>query len=212
MLPNYGNPEYWKKLYEEQQGKTYDWLEGYKTLKPIIKTLINPTSKILILGCGNAELSEEMYLDGFHNIENIDISEAVIQQMASRCHHMPEMKWKIMDVRDLEYPSNFFDIAIDKGTIDALLCGTNSYLSVARMTKEVQRVLKVGGVYMVVSLGVCDSKLEHLESKHLYWETYYPDIDEESDIVHDVYLCKKKEGADKVCEDNWHEIEAKFNR
>lgn len=47
------------------------------------------------------------------------------------------MFWEVMDIREMTYPSNFFDIAIDKSTIDALLCGDNSYINVAMMTKEV---------------------------------------------------------------------------
>lgn len=42
-----------------------------------------------------------------------------------------------MDVCDLKYPDNYFDIAVDKSTIDALLCGDNAYLNVATMMKEV---------------------------------------------------------------------------
>lgn len=42
-----------------------------------------------------------------------------------------------MDVCDMKYPDNYFDIIIDKSTIDALLCGDNAFLNVTRMTKEV---------------------------------------------------------------------------
>lgn len=34
-----------------------------------------------MLGCGNSELSQKMYDDGFENIVNIDISDVVIEQM-----------------------------------------------------------------------------------------------------------------------------------
>ena len=47
------------------------------------------------------------------------------------------MKWEVMDVTDIKFEDNFFDIAIDKSTIDALLCGDNAFLNVAMMTKEV---------------------------------------------------------------------------
>jgi len=40
-----------------------------------------------------------------------------------------------MDVCDMKYPDGFFDIAIDKSTIDALLCGSSAFLNVAKMTK-----------------------------------------------------------------------------
>lgn len=35
----------------------------------------------------------------------------------------PKMKWDTMDVRDLKYKDCFFDLIVDKSTIDALLCG-----------------------------------------------------------------------------------------
>ncbi len=41
-----------------------------------------------------------------------------------------------MDCRDLTYESSFFDLIIDKSTIDALLCGENAYTNVAMMLKE----------------------------------------------------------------------------
>ena len=66
-----------------------------------------------------------------------------------------------MDVRQIKYADKFFDIAIDKSTIDALLCGDNSFLNVAVMTKEVQRVLKNGGIYMVISYGAPENRTFH---------------------------------------------------
>lgn len=67
-----------------------------------------------------------------------------------------------MDVRDLKYANDTFDLAIDKSTIDALLCGDHSFLNVAIMTKEVQRVLKNGGVYLVISYGQPENRVLHL--------------------------------------------------
>lgn len=75
-----------------------------------------------------------------------------------------------MDVRDLKYEDGFFDIAIDKSTIDALLCGEHSFINVAKMTKEVQRVLKQGGIYMVISYGQPENRIFHLEREHLAFD------------------------------------------
>jgi hypothetical protein len=47
------------------------------------------------------------------------------------------MNYEVMDVTDMKYPDGFFDLAIDKSTIDALLCGDNAFLNVAKMTNEV---------------------------------------------------------------------------
>jgi Methylase involved in ubiquinone/menaquinone biosynthesis len=73
------------------------------------------------------------------------------------------MTWTVMDVRDLKFNSNNYDLVIDKSTIDALLCGDNSYINVAKMTKEIQRVLKVGGFYMAISYGTPDNRLDHFQ-------------------------------------------------
>ncbi len=67
-----------------------------------------------------------------------------------------------MDVRDLKYDDNSCDLAIDKSTIDALLCGDNSFINLAIMTKEIQRVLKVGGIYMIISYGQPENRTFHL--------------------------------------------------
>ena len=47
------------------------------------------------------------------------------------------MDFYVGDVRNIEWPDNTFDLAIDKSTIDALLCGDYSFTNVAKMTKEI---------------------------------------------------------------------------
>ena len=80
------------------------------------------------------------------------------------------MKWEVMDVRELKYKNEMFDLVIDKSTIDALLCGNFAYLNVAIMLKECQRVLKTGGYYMAISYGVPDNREFHLIHEHLKLE------------------------------------------
>ena len=64
-MPNYGDPKYWDKRYAENEGTVFDWLEDYNSLKSLIKELVPQDAKILVLGCGNAEFSADMYDDGF---------------------------------------------------------------------------------------------------------------------------------------------------
>ena len=204
-MPNYGNPEYWEARYKDINS-TFDWLEDYRTLKDIIDNLSIPkeTGKIINLGCGNSEFSENMYDDGYLNIYNIDISKNVINIMKKRNEKRPEMSFEVMDVRDLKYENNSIDLAVDKSTIDALLCGENSYINVAKMIKEVQRVLKVGGYYMIISYGSPENRVIHLERKFEDFDVQIYSIknnyieDDEYDKVHYIYLCKKLKGADEA--------------
>lgn len=50
----------------------------------------------------------------------------------------------------------------DLGTLDAILCGENSFYNAAKLTKEVQRVLKTGGIYLIISYGHPRTRLMHL--------------------------------------------------
>ena len=205
-MPNYGDITYWEQRYKDSEYTTFDWLENYPTLKEIIISLNIPkeTGKILNLGCGNSEFSENMYDDGYHNIKNIDISQNVIKLMTERSKDRPEMTYEVMDVRDIKYESNFFDLAIDKSTIDALLCGDDAFINVAKMIKEVQRVLKVGGYYMIISYGAPDDRLMHLKRKFEKFKIEIlkieKDFEEEEgyDNYHYIYLCQKLEGANEV--------------
>ena len=97
---------------------------------------LKPEHKILILGCGNANFSEDLYDAGYTNIWNVDISAVVIDQMKKRNLDRKKMVYEVMDVCDMKYPDNFFDVAIDKSTIDAILCGDNPHLNTCLLLKE----------------------------------------------------------------------------
>ena len=75
FMPEYGDTEYWEKRYQDDKAKTFDWyssflkdtlliisrLQDYQSLKAIIEQVCTKTSKILMLGCGNAR--KFSYLD-----------------------------------------------------------------------------------------------------------------------------------------------------
>ena len=198
-MPNYGDKNYWEDRYDEQNGTTFDWLEDYNALKNFLNDLNLDKSKIQVLnmGCGNSLLAEEMYDDGYYNIKNIDIAPNVIETMAKKNENREGMTWEVMDIRDMKYEDCMFDLIIDKSTIDALLCGDNASINVATMLKEVQRVLKIGGYYMIISYGAPENRCNHLERKFLDFDVSIYTIKKSTnddgiyDKVHYIYLCKK---------------------
>ena len=137
IMSDYGNPDYWDERYLKTAEQMFDWLESYNSLKYLIRECEpDKTARVLVLGCGNAEFSEDMYADGYINIVNIDISSVVIEQMQNR-NANSTMEYTVMDVRELKYPDNSFDFIVDKSTMDALLCGEDSFTNTAIMMKEV---------------------------------------------------------------------------
>lgn len=52
-----------------------------------------------------------------------------------------------MSALDLKYDDLSFDVVIDKGTLDAVLCQKNGQENAKRMMEESYRVIKEGGYY-----------------------------------------------------------------
>nr|XP_006128863.2 methyltransferase-like protein 13 [Pelodiscus sinensis] len=112
-------------------------------------------SQVLVVGCGNSELSEQMYDVGYQDIMNVDISEVVIKQMRERnADRRPKMSFLVMDMLQMDFPDARFQVVLDKGTLDAILVDEEEATleRVDRMFAEISRVLQVGGRYLCVSL------------------------------------------------------------
>ena len=111
------------------------------------------SSRILMVGCGNSLLSEQMYDAGFTDITNIDISHTVITQMIAEMEPKQKpMKWLMMDALNMTFANNSFDVVIDKGTLDALICGEDLSLS-QQLMREMGRVAGEGKVMIVTHSG-----------------------------------------------------------
>ena len=195
-MPNYGDKKYWVERYDEQSGTTFDWLEDYESIKPIIDNIgIKKDARILNVGCGNSEFSEKMYDEGFIHNYNIDICQNVIDFMKARNKDKSGLHYEVMDVCDMTYKDETFDLIVDKSTIDALLCGDHSFLIVAKMLKEISRVLKTGGYYLIISYGQPENRMLHLERDHLDFNiqiyTIKKQEEDEKEKIHYVYICKK---------------------
>ena len=123
-MPIYGDAKYWDDRYRKDEGKLFDWLESWQTIKELLQVFMTRESTIINLGCGNSRIHEEMYDDGYHHILNVDISGVVINSMAMWRPEMNFLKMDVTDMTSLEPES--FDVALDKSTIDALLCSAGS--------------------------------------------------------------------------------------
>ncbi|KAL9250710.1 eEF1A lysine and N-terminal methyltransferase-like protein [Drosera capensis] len=145
----YGEAWYWDNRYSKDLSASaseavgFDWYQKYSSLAPLIRLYVALHNRVLVVGCGNSAFSEGMLDDGYQDIVNIDISSVVIEAMKKKYCSRPEL-------------SCSFDAAIDKGTLDSILCGSNSMKNATMMLEEVQRylmanyrVLKDKGVYIL---------------------------------------------------------------
>jgi SAM-dependent methyltransferase len=124
---------------------------------------------VLVPGCGNSRLPEDMAEDGYRSIHNIDISAVVIEQQRERYQGHPHerfISFQHMNACALEFPDETFDAVIAKvraaesflaracaraldalsvfspqALVDVVMCGEGHAENVANMCMEV----RVGG-------------------------------------------------------------------
>lgn len=201
----YGSREYWESRYEKQKFH-FDWLENYETLHSILQSIISsPSLKILDVGCGTSELSEKIYTEfNQKNITNIDFSRSVIHYMSEKSKEFPEMLWVEMDAAELKFDDETFDLIIDKGTTDSIYCTDTSSITIAKYYKEVLRVLKTGGIFLLVTHGN-ETRLNNLQTKFLKFDITVKKLISKlendgfgNEIIKEntVYICKKTGNVD----------------
>ncbi|XP_060630351.2 eEF1A lysine and N-terminal methyltransferase [Anolis sagrei] len=164
---DFASADFWERFFRERGGRAFEWYGAWKSLRAPLGRYLRPQDSILVVGCGNSELSEELYDEGYQDITNVDISELVIKQMQERSVHLrPKMTYMVMDVLQMDFPDGHFQVVLDKGTLDALLTDAEeiSLRRAERMFAEIGRVLRFGGRYLCVSLAqahVLKAAVEH---------------------------------------------------
>ena len=163
--------EYWDSFFSKRS-KAFEWYGEYTDLCHVLHKYLKPSSHVLVVGCGNSKLSEDLYDAGIQTINNIDISDVVIRQMSAKNKQKrPTMTFTKMDLLHMTYADAQFDCVLDKGTLDAIFSNTNdeTLQSVGQMFTEIERVLKIAGRYLCITLAQDHILKKLLEAFELGW-------------------------------------------
>jgi ubiquinone/menaquinone biosynthesis C-methylase UbiE len=133
--------------------------EANVSIASLARPHLSAEGGILMVGAGNSHMSAQMFIDGFPNITNIDLSEVAMEQMQTR---YPDMTWLAMDARNLTFADGAFQGVVEKGTIDALKSGMGA--TIPAVLAEIARVLASGGAFVSISH---DKHREKLYEEHL---------------------------------------------
>jgi len=166
----FASKTYWDDFFRKRKD-AFEWYGEYSDLCGVIHSYCKTNHKILMAGCGNSKLSEDMYDVGYHDIVNIDISDLVIKQMLKKNQvERKNMKYMKMDVKCMTFDNEMFDMIIDKGTLDALFTDNTeeNIKEVVKMFNEYKRVIKDGGCYICITLAQTHIAEQLLE--------YFPDF------------------------------------
>ncbi|KAJ8939942.1 hypothetical protein NQ318_007870 [Aromia moschata] len=124
---DFSQSDYWESFFKKRGTKTFEWYGEYP------------------------ELSEYLH----NNITNIDISQVAIRQMLSQNgKSRTNLKYLQMDALNMTFSDAQFSVVLDKGTLDALMPDDSeeTLSKIIKYFNEIQRVLKIGGRYICISL------------------------------------------------------------
>jgi hypothetical protein len=72
----------------QRGSKPFEWYSAWRQLRPLFRVAVGAGTaapphggRLLVVGCGNSELSAQLYDDGFTNIVNIDFSKVRVLRL-----------------------------------------------------------------------------------------------------------------------------------
>ncbi|KAK9081157.1 hypothetical protein Syun_030520 [Stephania yunnanensis] len=160
-LGDFTSKENWDSFFTIKGAEDpFEWYAEWPSLRGPLLAELSATDltpplplQILVPGCGNSRLSEHLYDAGFRGITNVDFSKVVVSEMLRRnIRARPEMRWRVMDMTQMQFADETFEAVLDKGGLDALMEPELGPKLGAKYLSEVKRVLKSGGKFVCLTL------------------------------------------------------------
>jgi len=131
-----------------EKTQQFEWYSRYEAFAGVLGNHMGTGARVLQVGCGNSPFAADMVAAGHvGEIVNVDISATVVELQAKVYNSLPAtVSWHVGDCMALPNSAPFieasFDVILDKGTADALMCGGDTTANVAAMRHEANRMLR----------------------------------------------------------------------
>nr|CDS32073.1 methyltransferase protein 13 [Hymenolepis microstoma] len=158
-LEDFGSSDYWNNFFTKRD-TSFEWYGDFATLVDIFVQNIRKTDTVLEVGCGNSNLSAEIYDKiGCAFYLGIDYSPKAIEQSQKLTTSRRNLRFEVVDVfklqsdlTGLELHSEHFNCIIDKGTLDAIDNGKTEVAKINLYFENISSVLSLFGRYIIVTL------------------------------------------------------------
>lgn len=110
--------------------------------------------RVLDIGMGDATVAATLARNGNH-VVGVDVSGLAVEMARDRFRDIKNLNIRRMDARHLDLTSRSFDCAVSLDVIEHL-----PYEDAAQHLKEVNKVLKKGGVYLIWTVLRCMDEME----------------------------------------------------
>jgi len=152
-LELYLKPDWWRRIFNSMYLKTdSDVVEDMVITKKeaeLFASVLNISKEcaILDLACGQGRHSLELARNGYSNIYGLDLSHYLIRKAKSIMQHEGlKVNFKEGDARKLPYPTDMFDAVMILGNSFGYFESIEDDILIL---KEVHRVLKPGGIFLI---------------------------------------------------------------
>ena len=146
-------PDWWRRIFNSMYLKTdSDVVEDMVITKKeaeLFASVLNISKEcaILDLACGQGRHSLELARNGYSNIYGLDLSHYLIRKAKSIMQHEGlKVNFKEGDARKLPYPTDMFDAVMILGNSFGYFESIEDDILIL---KEVHRVLKPGGIFLI---------------------------------------------------------------
>ncbi|XP_070577986.1 citrate synthase-lysine N-methyltransferase CSKMT, mitochondrial-like [Ptychodera flava] len=185
IVNNMGDRSTWNSFYEDKENKTFDWFIEFDDVYDLVNRYLpkpgsvrpGRTFSILDLGCGTSNFSIQAHqkVQCESRLWCVDFSEVAVSQLAALCTERikagaggrsapgRETHFAVADVNSLPFKDSFFDLALDKGTLDAVLRAKEGTEVAISGLCEAMRVLSPEGHFLHFSDEHPDVRLDLLE-------------------------------------------------
>ncbi|KAL3932449.1 MAG: hypothetical protein SGBAC_010846 [Bacillariaceae sp.] len=169
----FGTKTYWDELYQGRgdfPADEYSWYFGWEGYGKLVKEHVKKNSEILVPGIGNDGILLDLLKNGYNSITATDYSEHAIERqidLVSYEYSEDAVEMMPMDARQMDEGwTGRFDAVLEKGALDAIYLSGDGNLE--KSVKEIERVLKPGGVLLSVS-GVVPEELRKEVFREWEW-------------------------------------------
>ena len=100
--------------------------------------------------------------EGRAEVHSVDFSVQCVEEMRRR-YPMPNLHFHLQDVRGLTFPADYFDLVLDKATLDCLHCldTTDGATQLKLAVQCLHRVMRVGATLLSVSHAPPEQRSSH---------------------------------------------------
>lgn len=205
-VTDYKCVDYWNQRFSTEP--EYDWLVTYPHISSLLSQYIDTSHRILIIGCGNSTLSYDLYNHGYKNVISIDYSQVVIDNMRAKYSRIPELRYYLCDMTQLHqlFPLSYFDIIIDKASIDSMIVDQGDPWNPKQSTrdqvhqcvKSIRTVLSSYGIFIQISWQQPHFRINNYINRVSYaWNITTHTFNVNDGFDYFMYVCQRDGTTDK---------------